>query len=184
MQLQKPIVEHGQRGSMIHDRPANADRLLAITLSGDDLRAARRLLRLVTEIDSGASEAAEPVSSVAGSNELEHSVLVARAHDEFRNRQRRAQLFGQSMFGEAAWDILLVLYILDRGGPRQTLRSLIEHTQTPMTTANRWLDFLVDRALVGREPHPTDRRSAFVRLAPKGREMLDLYFSQTVKTGV
>jgi DNA-binding MarR family transcriptional regulator len=93
-------------------------------------------------------------------------------------------VFGQSMFGEAAWDMLLALYILDISGQRQTVGSLLHFSGTPMSTAKRWLDYLSAHDLVRREAHPTDRRTAFIGLSDRARERLDLYFSETIETTV
>ena len=87
------------------------------------------------------------------------------------------------MFGEAAWDMLLALYILDMTGQRQTVGNLLRFSGTPMTTAKRWLDDLAAHDLVWREPHPTDRRTAFVVLTPKARQKLDLIYSGASAAG-
>jgi DNA-binding MarR family transcriptional regulator len=110
--------------------------------------------------------------------------LIARARNEFQSRRRRGEIFGQSMFGEPAWDMLLVLYILDVSGQRQTVGSLLQFSGKPSTTAKRWLDYLEAHDLVQSDAHPTDRRTAFVSLTPKARDGLDLYYSETVETGV
>lgn len=93
-------------------------------------------------------------------------------------------MFGQSMFGEAAWDMLLVLYITELYGPRQTVGDLARAAGSPKTTANRWLGFLVGHDLVRCYEHPTDGRTSFVTLTEKGRTKLDEYFSGTVETEV
>jgi DNA-binding MarR family transcriptional regulator len=76
------------------------------------------------------------------------------------------------------------LYVLDVSGQRQTVGSVMRFAGTPTSTAKRWLDYLAAHDLVRREEHPTDRRTAFVSLTPKAREMLDVYYSETVSTGV
>lgn len=88
------------------------------------------------------------------------------------------------MFGEPAWDMLLALYILDVSGQRQTTGALMQFSGAPITTARRWLDYLVGNGLVLRSHHPTDQRVMFVGLTDKGRNALDLYYSETVETEV
>lgn len=88
------------------------------------------------------------------------------------------------MFGEAAWDMLLSLYILDVSGQRQTLGTLVKFSKASMTTAIRWINFLAAHGLVEREPHPTDLRTTFIRLTSEARDKLDKYYSDTVTTGV
>lgn len=153
-------------------------------LSRKDVFAARRLLNLLLGIEHGSANALqlEPATRFVGN--IPRATLIARAREELHNRRRRAAGFGQSMFGEAAWDMLLVLYILDMSGQRQTVGSLLQFAGTPLSTAKRWLDYLEAHGLVRREAHPTDGRTAFVSLTSKAREKLDLYYSETVETGV
>jgi hypothetical protein len=154
-----------------------------ITLSRKDLSAARRLLNLLlgTERDAAEELLVPPAS---GGSVSERSTLVERARLEFHERRRRTAVFGRAMFGEPAWDMLLTLYILDVSGQRQTIGALLHFSGTPMSTAKRWLDYLVAHDLVRREEHPTDRRTAFVALSSKARTMLDLYYSGTDQTAV
>jgi hypothetical protein len=168
---------------MFHDQPDDAEGERTITLRRKDISAARRLLNLLLgaerkSFDDVLNVATRPVEDTS------RSALVARAREEFQDRRRRAAVFGHSMFGEAAWDLLLVLYILDMSGQRQTVGSLLQFSGSPLSTAKRWLDYLTAHGLVQREAHPTDRRTFFVSLTGKGREKLDLYYSETVETGV
>lgn len=168
---------------MFHNRPSDADTKRTVTLSHKDLSAARRLLRLLLGVDQVPSDGLLRPQP-RGSAETQRTSLLTRAQDEFHNRRRRVSVFGQSMFGEAAWDMLLALYILDISGQRQTVGSLLRFSGTPMSTAKRWLDFLCAHDLVRREAHPTDRRTAFIGLSDRARQKLDLYFSDTIATTV
>jgi DNA-binding MarR family transcriptional regulator len=163
---------------MFYDQK-NAEGDRTISLSREDIRTARRLLGLLAGVDDSAL-----LDLPSEDGAVSRLQFAARARQEFHNRRRRGQVFGQSMFGEAAWDMLLALYIVDESGRRQTVGSLMRLAGTPMTTAKRWLDFLADHDLVRREPHPTDRRTAFVSLTEKARQKLDMYYSETLKTGV
>jgi DNA-binding MarR family transcriptional regulator len=153
-----------------------------VTFSRMDLLAAQRLLQLLLVPDGQSPDAEGRNSAAPGAKD--RALLVARARTEFLDRRRRVAIFGQSMFGEAAWDMLLALYILDMSGQRQTVGSLIDFAGTPATTAKRWLDFLMAHDFVRREPHPTDRRTAFVTLTSKARDKLDLYYAETGLTVV
>lgn len=169
---------------MFYEQSSETDGPRTVTLSRADLLAARRLLHLllVAERESPEalnSDAASPTERIA-----ERWTFAARARQEFEERRRRESVFGRSMFGEAAWDMLLALYILDQSGQRQTVGGLIRFAGTPATTAKRWLDYLTDHDLVRREPHPTDHRTDFVMLTPKAREKLDLYYAGTGVTPV
>jgi DNA-binding MarR family transcriptional regulator len=43
----------------------------------------------------------------------------------------------------------------------------------------RWIDYLVRKGLAYREDHPTDKRRNFIALSDKGRQLLELYLSET-----
>ena len=169
---------------MFHNQSSEADAARTIALSRKDMLAARRLLRLLLGVDREASKRRRQEPPTRREADVGRTALIARAREEFENRRRRIATFGQSMFGEPAWDMLLALYILDVSGQRQTIGSLLDYSGTPPTTAKRWLDFLYAHDLVRREPHPTDRRTAFISLTAKAREKLDLFYSETVATGM
>lgn len=66
--------------------------------------------------------------------------------------------------------MLLALYILGTSGQRQAIGTLLQFPSTYMSTAKRWLDYLMAHDLVVREDHPTDPQTAFIRLFDHGRE--------------
>ncbi|WP_425506887.1 MarR family transcriptional regulator [Sphingomonas sediminicola] len=49
---------------------------------------------------------------------------------------------------------------------------LAQLSGTSKATALRWIDYLLDRGLISRQPHPTDLRTAFVELTDKGGRSL------------
>lgn len=111
--------------------------------------------------------------------EASSSALRARANEILCNRKRRCEIFGKGMFGEPAWEMLLILYTSDCG-PRQTIGRLAEFAGASKTTSLRWIDYLEAQHLILRTSHPTDKRVAFVELTDKGRDAIELYLSDTV----
>jgi DNA-binding MarR family transcriptional regulator len=168
---------------MFYDQPDTDDER-TVTLSQKDIQAARRLLRLLLKEDSEAPAGLQLEGTARSIADTSRAALVARAREEFGNRRRRTAIFERSMFGEPAWDMLLALYILDVSGQRQTTGALMQFSGAPITTARRWLDYLVGNGLARRSHHPTDQRVMFVTLTEKGRSALDLYYSETVETEV
>lgn len=104
--------------------------------------------------------------------------LLRVARRAYIDRRKRIVFFGSWLFGEPAWDILLVLYI-ESDLQRCTISRLSEFTGAAMTTILRWLEALEKRGLVRRTEHPTDRRSVFIELTGKGEDALNSYFSET-----
>jgi len=139
-----------------------------VELSERDVRDAARLLNAI------ASAGIQPC--VAASGRFTREQLVARARQQIAHRKRRAQQFPKGIFGEPAWDMLLVLYVSDGFEP-ETIRDLREQAGLTHSTALRWLDYLESQKLVGRKSHLTDKRSAYIELTETAREKLDQYFS-------
>lgn len=173
---------------MYQDRKDETDiGLRTVTLSIRDLKAAARVLEMLVgaEGDGGSATAKRPQPMFRQVSGEDRPILVDRARLAFENRRRRSQHFSSAMFGEAAWDMLLALYVKEQSGTRHSVSELCELSGAPQTTALRWLDYLENKDhLVAREPSPTDRRIFLVGLTDKGRESLDLYFSGTVPPGL
>ena len=144
-----------------------------IVLSGQDARAAARLLRVLSEAVGHLPAEEPPPGQPASEDEL-----ASLARIIFHSRRTRARHFKRAMFGEPAWDVLLLLYAADRSGSRQTLTKLAGSIEAPLSTVNRWIGYLEREQLVQREPHPTDRRVVFIGLLPKGRQSMTEYLTE------
>lgn len=157
-----------------------------VTLTDRDLRAAARLLNVLAgaEVDRG-KELTRIVEKGARTDRNSYrQLLEERARQTFANRAQRSQFFNSVMFGEAAWDMLLALYVTDQSGPRHTVSGLVSLSGVPQTTALRWLDFLDEEQLVTRRANPNDKRVFYVELTDAARGALDAYFSGTMTTDV
>jgi len=147
-----------------------------ITLSRSDIECAARLLHLITGQETS-PETKEQQPATVDTEEHGRELFLSKARRIIRNRQLRTEFFNRAMFSEAAWDILLVLYVTDSAGTLQTQATLSKGLATPPTTIQRWVDYLEKERLVRRQPHPTDRRIAFVSLMDKGRNALENYLA-------
>jgi DNA-binding MarR family transcriptional regulator len=143
-----------------------------------DIREAARLLALIASLDAGETQGSlgEPELDRQSSS-VDREVLLSRAKKHFRDRQLRRQFFSRAIFGEPAWDTLLVLYISEFFGRRLTVGRLVDWIEAPLSTAQRWIAYLEKERLVAKEGHPDDRRMAYIRLLDKGRTILDDYFT-------
>jgi DNA-binding MarR family transcriptional regulator len=169
---------------MAIDQPSGSNGGRTVILGKKDVLAARRLLHLLLGAGGEIPNEFEVQPSTERTTDVDRTVLVARARDQFQRRRRRGSFFFPSMFGEPAWDMLLALYIHDMSGRRQTIGSLLQFSGMSLSTAKRWLNVLAAHDLVRRDDHPTDLRTAYVSLTPQAREKLDLYFSETIVTHV
>lgn len=146
--------------------------LRTVSLNHSDLLAVSELLgQLVDRSETAAAPA--PTSE-------QSSKRLALARAMRRARVRRADHVSKAMLGEPAWDMLLVLYINDREGPRLSVGKLATLSGAPMTTALRWLDYLAKERFITRQPHPNDRRSEIIELTDRARSVLEQYLSETL----
>ena len=143
-----------------------------VSLNWQDVEDLRRLLLKLSPTHFFSAR----TSDVRADNDSEP--LIKRARDALEMRRKRIAIFGPQMFAEPAWEMLLILY-LSEGGQRHTLSSLSELSGASRSTGMRWIDYLVSHGLMIREEHPTDKRRNFVSLSKKGRELLELYLSET-----
>ena len=159
----------------------SAERLPAksVTLTGRDLSDARRLFGLL-------SDAEEPGDGTRLARALyerlrsDCGILEQKARQILALRQSRSNFFAKAMFGEPAWDILLVLYTAGEG---LTMNRLAQLSGVSQATGLRWMNYLSDQKLIKLESHPTDARSMRVLLAEKGREALDAYLTGAGELG-
>ena len=149
-----------------------------VTLTEKDLRDAARLFRLISDPGSPARGLSElfPGSAEAGAG-TDRETLISRARMVVNGRRLRERYFDRQLFGEPAWDILLLLYISENSSARLTTTRLANLIDTPLTTVGRWLSHLENAKLIERQVHPTDKRTVFINLLKKGRAALDSYLS-------
>lgn len=145
-----------------------------IELTQRDVKDAARLLSLLLE---SAPPAADTRAIIQHPNKEK---LLGRAKSMLAARKRRMRMFNPGLFGEAAWDMLLILYVMDCEGPRLSVSRLVQFADVPLTTGLRWLSTLESQQLIHRDPHPNDARSFFVRLSDKARELMETYLSETL----
>jgi DNA-binding MarR family transcriptional regulator len=138
----------------------------SVELTDRDVRDAARLLTVIA-----AAGVTTPCHERHSREEL-----IGRARQQIVHRKRRAQQFPKGIFGEPAWDMLLVLYVSDNFGP-ETIRDLRDQAELTHSTALRWLDYLESQQLIVKKSHLTDKRSAYYQLTDRAREKLDQYFS-------
>jgi DNA-binding MarR family transcriptional regulator len=95
--------------------------------------------------------------------------LLKVAENIYQARRKRdvqfGQFFGEGLFCEPAWDVLLDLYINNSRRKAISVSSACLAASVPTSTALRHVAELVRRQLVVRYPHPHDRRTFVLRLS-------------------
>lgn len=79
-------------------------------------------------------------------------------------RRARENLFPCELFGEAAWDILLDLYVNEVKGKSVSISDACIASGVAPTTALRWISKLIEADLIIRSDDPHDRRKSYLRL--------------------
>ena len=116
---------------------------------------------------TAAEEAPPGGLAPTGSAELVRRIIDARS--------RRRRYFGDELFADPAWDILLELYALHCDQRRTSVSKLSIGAAVPTTTALRWIDKLHHDGLVEREPDPRDARRVWVALSDRGFRAMQSY---------
>lgn len=99
-------------------------------------------------------------------------------------RRFRRDIFGEDMFGEPAWEMLLSLYVVDKDVRRLSVGQLTRAGHAPQTTNLRWINFLEEQELVRRTKTIHDHRVALVELTHHGRNLMDRYFRRARAAGL
>lgn len=134
------------------------------------------LLRQLDEIHSKIDALLEKRS---GDTEDAISADAARAAlSASRLKIRRRRFFGESLFGDPAWDMLTELYLAQADGGALPETTLALAASVPQSTALRWVDALAAEGWVVRFADRTDPNRTLVRLSDKGRRSMDLVYSE------
>lgn len=96
-------------------------------------------------------------------------------------RRDRERFFGNDLFADPAWDILLELYAAALGQYRVSVTSLCVAAAVPGTTGLRWIKNLEDSGLIVRKADPMDGRRHFLMLSERALGTMNAYF-RTVPT--
>jgi len=162
-----------------HDRVTEHLPEKSVTLTGRDLTDARRLFGLLSDVEES-GDGSRLARALYERLRSDGDILEQKARQILALRQKRSTYFAKAMFGEPAWDILLVLYTAGEG---LTMNRLAQLSGVSQATGLRWMNYLSDQKLIKLESHPTDARSMRVLLAEKGREALDSYLTSAVELG-
>lgn len=124
--------------------------------------------------DSRLGESRTTDDSVAACRQAQHVRAV------IKSRRLREATFGEGLFADPAWDMLLHLYATYLERRRVSISSLQIASTSPSTTALRWIARLEERQLIMRCPDQLDARRIFIELSSQGLRLMDQYFAKLV----
>ncbi|RVT43748.1 MarR family transcriptional regulator [Sphingobium algorifonticola] len=116
------------------------------------------------------------VSSPAQGAEGEERMTAQTVRDLLRSRRLRDQFFGDDLFGDPAWDMMLDLMAARLAGERVSVSSLCIASAVPPTTALRWIRDLTGRGIFERRPDPLDGRRVFIALSDDAAEAMQRWY--------
>jgi DNA-binding MarR family transcriptional regulator len=85
-------------------------------------------------------------------------------------------VFGDDLFADPAWDMLLELYAAQLGQRRVATSDVCIGAAVPATTALRWIEKLNQKDLIRRRKDPSDARRIWVELSAEGVLLMQRYF--------
>lgn len=104
------------------------------------------------------------------------------ARDELAERQSRRKQFGQELFGEPAWEMLLHLYVARVEGISLATKAVLASSGAPSTTALRHLSLLEAKGLIRRMASQTDQRVILIELTEQALKKFQRYFLSRLDT--
>ena len=157
-----------ERLAMRNDKPA-----AGVPLEGAQRHARAELHRLQLEIDAVEARLGE-----SSALKEQQAITCEIVRHEIADRRAREQLFGESLFSDPAWDILLELFVAQLTQHRIPKSQLSKAAVVPSTTALRWMDTLESSGWIRSHADPMDGRRIFVELTHRGSEVMARYFSR------
>jgi DNA-binding MarR family transcriptional regulator len=119
------------------------------------------------DIDHGRSEKFDDAA--------EQARLLRKAERLTIERTRRADWFPEVYIGDAAWNMLLTLYISHQTGRAETIKSVCVAALSSSTTALRWIHALRQAGFVRFSPVEADRRCVAVQLTARSLDAMQGY---------
>lgn len=104
----------------------------------------------------------------ARTGELDDGATERLIRAILRARRRRDAMFGEDLFGEPSWDLLLELYAAELSQQKMSITSACFASAVAPTTALRWIAKLERDGWARREADPLDGRRYWLSLTPQG----------------
>lgn len=178
----REAVQHGltraesirnMRG-MAQDSPG-ARELLQIA---DTAKALAADMRRTIEQDAASRTRTEGANGAPGDSSLRTLKLLQKL------QEARNSIFGEAVMPEPAWEMLAELMRAKLAGQHLSVTSLALSSKSPMTTALRRIEDLIQGGLAARVPDPADRRRTYVELTPEGMARMQLFLEGFARTAL
>ncbi|MBU3077280.1 hypothetical protein [Sphingomonas quercus] len=94
-------------------------------------------------------------------------------------RRRRAALFGEDLFANPAWEIMLELFLASETHVRAPLARVGSAAGVPAAAARRWVDLLEERGLLRKIPDREAPDCMTVALTTEVQERMRAYLRES-----
>lgn len=107
---------------------------------------------------------------------------IANLRRSIVQRQQRYEHFGNELFFDPAWDIILTLAYAEVEQRRVSTTELCAASAVPVTTALRWISNMTTQGALTRRPDPFDRRRVYVELSEATSKSVSQYIHSIRKS--
>jgi CheY-like chemotaxis protein/DNA-binding MarR family transcriptional regulator len=118
----------------------------------------------------------------AGEQPGDHGLRTLKLLQQLQ--EARSSIFGEAVMPEPAWEMLAELMRARLAGQHLSVTSLALSSKSPMTTALRRIEDLIQGGLAERLPDPADKRRTYVELTPEGMARMQLFLEGFARTAL
>ncbi|MGK2910099.1 MAG: winged helix DNA-binding protein [Sphingobium sp.] len=111
----------------------------------------------------------------------EEPLTAQKLRTLLRARRQRDKFFGEDLFADPAWDMILDLMAARLAGERVSVSSLCIAAAVPPTTALRWIRHLTQLGLFERQPDTQDGRRVFIALSDKAAAAVHRWYAWSLQ---
>lgn len=191
--LFKPIEPKSLRESVQHAL-TRAESVRQVRSVSTDTAGARELLQIADTAKALAEDMRRTIEQDSSSRRESAgaSAHAARPEDSSlrtlkllqKLQEARSSIFGEAVMPEPAWEMLAELMRARLAGQHLSVTSLALSSKSPMTTALRRIEDLIQGGLAARMPDPADRRRTYVELTPEGMARMQLFLEGFARTAL
>jgi len=189
--LFKPIEPKSLREAVQHalTRAASIHQVRGTT---GDSPGARELQQIADTAKALAADMRRTIEQDSGRREAGSTASAPRAEDSSlrtlkllqKLQEARSSIFGEAVMPEPAWEMLAELMRARLASQHLSVTSLALSSKSPMTTALRRIEDLIQGGLAARVPDPADRRRTYVELTPEGMARMQLFLEGFARTAL
>jgi DNA-binding MarR family transcriptional regulator len=189
--LFKPIEPKTLRESVQHAL-TRAESIRTVRATAVDSPGARELRQIADTARALAEDMRRTIEQDAGRRENTATSPAPRPEEASlrtlkllqKLQEARSSIFGDAVMPEPAWEMLAELMRARLAGQHLSVTSLALSSKSPMTTALRRIEDLIQGGLAVRLPDPADRRRTYVELTPDGMARMQLFLEGFARTAL